>query len=67
MAFDPGMVAMIAANATSMEEIAKFLKANISNIGETSIEGYTKKQIADIKSGLRTLLNDAPEGDYKYK
>ena len=57
----------IADNATSMSEIAKFLKAQLPSLGnsEGTIEGYTKKQSNDIVKGLE-VLQDAPDGDYKY-
>ena len=65
-AFDSDLL-QVASNATSMSEIAKFLKAQLPNIGqsEKTIEGYTKKDSNDIKEGLK-LLKDAPAGDYKY-
>ena len=57
----------VAGNATSMSEIAKFLKAQLPKIeaSENTIEGYTKKDSNLIKQGLR-LLQDAPNGDYKF-
>ena len=57
----------IADNATSMSEIAKFLKEKLPSLGssEGTIEGYTKKQSNDIVKGLE-VLQDAPDGDYKY-
>ena len=57
----------VASNATSMTEIAKFLKAQLPNIGssESTIEGYTKQDSNLIKAGLQ-LLKDAPAGDYKF-
>ena len=68
MAFDSGQALQTAANATSMQEIAKFLKEQLPSIesSENVIEGYTKKESNNIKEGLRQLLYDAPEGDYKY-
>lgn len=56
----------VASNATSMSEIAKFLKAQLPSIGssERTIEGYTKQDSNLIKAGLQ-LLKDAPAGDYK--
>ena len=57
----------VAGNATSMSEIAKFLKEKLPQIeaSENVIEGYTKKDSNLIKQGLR-LLQDAPDGDYKF-
>ena len=54
-------------NATSMTEIAKFLREQLPNIGnsESTIEGYTKQDSNQIKAGLQ-LLKDAPPGDYKF-
>ena len=68
MAFDSGQVFQTAANATSMQEIAKFLKEQLPSIesSESVIEGYTKRESNNIKEGLRQLLYDAPSGDYKY-
>lgn len=69
MAFDSGMALMTAANATSMKEVSKFLKEQLPAIesSESTIKGYTKKDIADIKSGIRALLQDAPEGSYEFQ
>lgn len=68
MAFDSGQALQTAANATSMQEIAKFLKEQLPSIesSESVIEGYTKRESNNIKEGLRQLLYDAPSGDYKY-
>lgn len=57
----------VAGNATSMSEIAKFLKEQLPKVeaSENTIEGYTKKDSNLIKQGLR-LLQDAPNGDYKF-
>lgn len=56
-----------ASNATSMSEIAKFLKEQLPKIGnsENTIEGYTKQESYEIKTGLQ-LLKEAPMGDYKF-
>lgn len=60
-------ILQVASNATSMSEIAKFLKGQLPNIGqsEQTIEGYTKQDSNLIKAGLQ-LLKDAPAGDYKF-
>lgn len=57
----------VTSNATSMSEIAKFLKAQLPSLGssEQTIEGYTKKESQQIKAGIE-LLKDAPDGFYKY-
>lgn len=57
----------VAANGVGMTKIAEFLKSQLPKIGssESTIEGYTKKGTNDIVNGLR-LLQEAPEGDYKY-
>ena len=57
----------VAANGVGMTKIAEFLKSQLPKIGssESTIEGYTKKGTNDIINGLR-LLQEAPEGDYKY-
>lgn len=57
----------VAANGVGMTKIAEFLKSQLPTIGssEKTIEGYTKKGTNDIINGLR-LLQEAPEGDYKY-
>lgn len=57
----------VAGNATSMSEIAKFLKEYLPKIesSETVIEGYTRKDSNNIKEGIRQLLADAPDGSYK--
>ena len=66
LAFDDQTISIVS-NATSMEEIAKFLKSQVPTIQstETTLEGYTKKDTDLIKQGVRALL-DAPDGDYKY-
>ena len=56
----------VAGNATSMSEIAKFLKDQLPKIESDELEGYTHHQAGQIKAGLE-LLKDAPTGDYKYK
>jgi len=48
-----------------MEEIAKFLKAQLPKIGSSEIEGYTKQDANFIRQGIQ-VLKDAPNGDYKY-
>jgi hypothetical protein len=50
-----------------MDKIAEFLKGQLPKLGtsEQTIEGYTKKGTNDIVNGLR-LLQEAPDGDYKY-
>lgn len=60
-------ILQVASNATSMSEIAKFLKGQLPNIGqsEQTIEGYTKQDSNLIKAGLQ-ILKDAPAGDYKF-
>lgn len=60
-------ILQVASNATSMSEIAKFLKGQLPNIGqsEKTIEGYTKQDSNLIKAGLQ-ILKDAPAGDYKF-
>lgn len=65
-AFDSNLI-QVASNATSMEEIGKFLKAQLPKIGnvETTIEGYTKQDSNLIRQGV-ALLKDAPAGDYKF-
>ena len=57
----------IAANGIGMDKIAEFLKGQLPKLGtsEQTIEGYTKKGTNDIVNGLR-LLQEAPDGDYKY-
>lgn len=57
----------VTSNATSMSEIAKFLKAQLPSLGssEQTIEGYTKQDSNTIKEGLK-LLAEAPAGDYKF-
>ena len=55
----------IAGNATSMQEIAAFLKAQLPKIESTEIEGYTKKDANLIKEGIQ-VLKDAPNGEYKF-
>ena len=57
----------VANNSTSMEEISKFLKENLSNIGsgEQTIEGYTKQDSNLIVKGIQ-VLKDAPVGEYKF-
>ena len=63
-AFDNNMI-QVAANATSMKEIAEFLKAQLPKIESNEIEGYTKKDANLIRQGIQ-VLKDAPEGDYKF-
>ena len=60
-------ILQVASNATSMNEIAKFLKEQLPKIGasEQTIEGYTKQDSNLIKAGLQ-ILKDAPAGDYKF-
>jgi len=55
--FDNDML-QVAANATSMKEIAEFLKAQLPKIesSEVIIEGYTKKDSNNIKEGIKSLL-----------
>ena len=66
LAFDDQTISIVS-NATSMDEIAKFLKAQVPTIQstETTLEGYTKKDTNLIKEGVR-ILSEAPDGDYKY-
>lgn len=53
-------------NATSLNEISKYLKAQLPSIGssERTIEGYSQKDSNDIKQGIE-LLAGAPNGLYK--
>jgi hypothetical protein len=49
-----------------MSKVTDWIKSNIASLGSTeeTLEGYTKKESDNIKSGLR-MLQDAPEGVYK--
>lgn len=64
-AFDNEML-KVASNATSMEEIATFLKNQLPNLGSDIIEGYTLQDSNLIKQGIK-VLKDAPAGEYKFK
>lgn len=50
-------------------KIAEFIKSNMPKLGsdEQTIEGYTKKQSNDIAQGFQQLLQDAPDGEFKWQ
>lgn len=53
-------------NATSLNEISKYLKAQLPTIGTTekTLDGLTQKDSNDVKQGLK-ILAEAPDGIYK--
>ena len=66
LAFDQGTVLSVASNATSMSEIAKFLKENLPKIEKDITEKYNTQQAGYLHEGIN-LLKDALKGIYKSK
>ena len=60
-AFDYNML-QVAGNATSMQEIGAFIKNQSYKLGSTEIEGYTKREVDQIKAGIEVLKDkESPE------